>query len=491
LPSRELDDVRGLHSWLNKYCDQTKTELMTRTLVAIANHGTGNRRYLDRLLSEYRRIPGVHIVVLSNIPKDDLGDDVEVVVGTPTANPWSLPFAHRTLFRDRKDDYDLFIYTEDDTLLLPAQLKSAAESIPGLEKTELPGFLRFERGPDGRRSICSVHSFFRWLPGSGVRRGSEFWARFSNPHSALFVADKPRIDSAIASGGFVVAPHFGRLPMPETAASDIYTQCGLSRLIRVSGIDDCLLHHLPDKYLGRMGVSEDELRVCIDALYDIADGKRTSAELFNPETQLPIGACSKNLYAASDTHLAEMLPHGRCRLLSIGSGNGALEASLAAQGADVACVPIDAVLGACCEWRGLRTFEPALDAITGSGPYDAVLLYDVLHLVDDQSEWLRAAFNSLRDGGVVVARAPNVSDLGFRRRLRRSESYQGLALDRASLGMWPMSPRRIKRALQQAGFRDVQLKTPAEGKRAKAQTLTLGIVDHWFSPTMYARGVKR
>ena len=53
-----------------------------KILVAIASYGTGNDRYLRQLLATYRAMPyAVHIVVLSNVPRD-LGPDVEVIVGS-------------------------------------------------------------------------------------------------------------------------------------------------------------------------------------------------------------------------------------------------------------------------------------------------------------------------------------------------------------------------------------------------------------------------
>ena len=63
-----------------------------KTLVAIANFGKKNEKYLLRLLEEYRTMIRykVDIVVLSNIPKI-LGPDIEVIVGLPTKDPWSLP----------------------------------------------------------------------------------------------------------------------------------------------------------------------------------------------------------------------------------------------------------------------------------------------------------------------------------------------------------------------------------------------------------------
>src|SRR5882672_4896242 len=93
-----------------------------RALVAIASFGTANDRFLQRLIREYRAMPfDIDIVVLSNLDKA-VGTGVEVVVGLPTRNPWSLPFAHKKIFVDRVKKYDLFIYSEDDTLITEGTL---------------------------------------------------------------------------------------------------------------------------------------------------------------------------------------------------------------------------------------------------------------------------------------------------------------------------------------------------------------------------------
>ena len=66
-----------------------------KILVAIANYGTKNKRYVARLMEEYKAMSfDVHIVILSNVPKE-LGQDIEVIVGLPIKDPWSLPFGHK------------------------------------------------------------------------------------------------------------------------------------------------------------------------------------------------------------------------------------------------------------------------------------------------------------------------------------------------------------------------------------------------------------
>ena len=106
----------------------------TRILVAIASYGHVNDRYLGQLLGEYRAMPfDIDIVVLCNIEKH-LGPDIETRVGLPNKNPWSLPFAHKRLFAERARDYDVFVYSEDDTLITAAHLRAFLEATAELER---------------------------------------------------------------------------------------------------------------------------------------------------------------------------------------------------------------------------------------------------------------------------------------------------------------------------------------------------------------------
>src|SRR5829696_1813328 len=85
-----------------------------RILVAIASYGLKNVGHLQAVIRSYREMPfDIRIVVLSEAQKlRPL--DAELRVGMPGRNPASLPFAHKALFLEERDNYDLFIYTEDD-----------------------------------------------------------------------------------------------------------------------------------------------------------------------------------------------------------------------------------------------------------------------------------------------------------------------------------------------------------------------------------------
>ena len=138
-----------------------------KILVAIAHHGMKNRQHLQRLIHAYRSMPfEVHIVVLTEEAKG-LGPEVTEQVGLPTPDPWSLPFAHRRLFVDNVANYDLFIYSEDDTLILESHVRAFLQAVRVLPPDRLPGFIRYELHPDGRKNFTS-QTFMAPSLGSGL-----------------------------------------------------------------------------------------------------------------------------------------------------------------------------------------------------------------------------------------------------------------------------------------------------------------------------------
>ena len=69
-------------------------------LVGIASYGEKNLHYLRKIIGIYQDLPyDVDIVVFSEAPKE-LDSRVKVVVGLPSRNSWSLPFAHKRYFAE-------------------------------------------------------------------------------------------------------------------------------------------------------------------------------------------------------------------------------------------------------------------------------------------------------------------------------------------------------------------------------------------------------
>ena len=357
-----------------------------RILVALASYGTSNDKYLSRLVEEYRAMSfDVDIVVFSNLKKQ-IAPDIEVLVGLPSRNPWSLPFAHKKIFADRIEQYDLFIYSEDDILITEKNLRAFLDISTTLRADELAGFLRIEKDSNGAVSYPDVHGHFHWDPTSIRSRGKYFLARFTNEHAACYVLTRNQLKKAIQSGRFLVGPHESKYDLLCSAATDPYTQCGFVKLIPISLLDDFTVCHLSNKYIGKLGVDGLELRRQVDKLLLLANVDCRPTPLLNTETKLWRAAYSKNYYELVDRTVISTIPQNTRTVLSIGCGWGATECWLAERGLRVVAVPLDPVICTRAAGRGIEMvvgdFCTAKEKL-GKEKFDCVLYLNVLHLVRD------------------------------------------------------------------------------------------------------------
>lgn len=382
-----------------------------RMLVAIASYGSGNDAYLRELISTYQSMSlKIDIIVLSNIAKD-LSEGVECRVGLPNRNPWSLPFGHKKLFAEQADNYDLFLYSEDDILVTERNIRAFLAVSEELAADEVAGFLRFEEGTDGRLNYPDWHAHFHWDCASVRSRGEYVVAHFSNEHSACYLLTQSQLKAAIRSGGFLVDPHEEKYDLLCAAATDPYTQCGMTKLIPVSHIDDFTVHHMSNKYVDVVGISSSEFRRQVDALLAINEDHSRAGSLIDTETTLPRGAYSKDYYAPRSVDVLSAVPLSAKRVLSIGYGAGMNELALTERGVEVTVVPLNAVCAASASANGLRVVEGDLDTARtklGSETFDCVLYLDVLHLADDPGRILSLFRPVCAPGGTIVIQSPNL-----------------------------------------------------------------------------------
>ncbi len=401
---------------------------LPRVLVAIASHGTSNDRHLERIIKEYRSMAfDIDIVVLSNIDKRTvLG--VDCIVGLPARNPWSLPFAHKKLFAERHDRYDLYIYSEDDILITERNIRAWLDVTSFLPKDEVAGFLRVEFGDDGERNYPDIHAHFHWDPSSVKRRGDYVLAHFTNEHAACFVLTGEQLRAALHSGGFDVAPHQGKYDLACSAATDPYTQCGSMKLVPISHLEDFTVHHLTNRYVGRMGVRADELGRQKEVLLQIADGGRSPYALLPTETRLHHARFSKDYYEPKSEEILSLVPLSARSVLSIGCGSGETEKRLQALGLHVAAVPLDPVIASGPARAGIEMIYEDTDGDESHREtYDCVLCINLLHLAPDPRKLLRRLRSFMHERSIAVIQMPNtMSPRGvrsyFRARLQSGQS---------------------------------------------------------------------
>jgi 2-polyprenyl-3-methyl-5-hydroxy-6-metoxy-1,4-benzoquinol methylase len=220
---------------------------------------------------------------------------------------------------------------------------------------------------------------------------------------------------AIKSGGYLVDAHQGRYDLLCTAATDPYTQCGFKKYVCISHLDDFLVHHLPNKYVGTtFGVGDPELRRQVGALLRIGQNGQHAVSLFESETKLKKSAYSKDYYEQAKPEVLSAIPQGVRSVLSIGCGWGLTESQLAEKGLRVSAVPLDPVIPGGAEAAGVEIIHGDLAGARqrlADRKFDCLLFCNVLHLVPNPVEALSSYASLLSVGGAAIAVTPNMARL--------------------------------------------------------------------------------
>jgi len=426
-----------------------------KLLVVIASYGLNQDKYMERLVREYQSMSfQVDVVVVSNVEKS-VPEGVKLVVGMPTKDPWSLPFAHKQVMAERINDYDLFVYSENDTLLTEKHVEAFLRVSQVLPENEIPGFLRYESNAKGVRQNISAHGHYHWDSASVCKRGSLTFGAFTNEHAALFLITQKQLRAAIASGHFLVAPYKGKYDLACTAATDPYNSCGFRKLVCISQLDDFLLHHLPDKYTGpEFTEADQEFGKQLKALMALAESGRKPASLFPTETKLPAAKFSKDYYEQVREEIASMIPESARSVLSLGTGLGKTEKWLAGKGKRVVAVPLDPVIGAAAQAEGVEILEGSFDAVRKvleGRKFDCLFLSNILHLAPQPQEVLKRFAELLQPGGSILIVSPNLGNLKYSlKRVRGEVGFRDLGSYEMT-GVHRVTSGAIRRWLRESG----------------------------------------
>ena len=427
-----------------------------RLLVAIASYGDKHLDYLKHVIATYKSMTlAVDVVVLSNNAKD-LGEGVKVVVGLPSKNPWSLPFAHKPIFAENVDRYDLFIYSEDDIQVTEPNIRAFLRATQTLPENEIAGHLLYEVDPSGKRWLPNFHGHFHWKPQSVRASNGCTVAEFTNEHSAFYLLTQAQLKKAIRSGGFLRAPHAGKYDMLCAAATDPFTSCGFQKVICISQLDDFLLHHLPNRYVGKVGIPLDIFNQQIQAMMNIQSGKHPVTSLGELETKMPESLWSKSYYEHPEKELIQLVPEKAKSVLSVGCGWGATEVALRQKGMSVTALPIDSIIGAVAAQQGVEviygTLDEGLKQLAGR-TFDCVLITHSLHLLPKQGQILEKFFELLARGGTLLISGPNFDrmPLFIKRVTGRGEYWKLRSFEQSGINI--SGPHKVAKYARKAGLR--------------------------------------
>ena len=397
-------------------------------LIAITNYGSKNDGYLRKILDQYLTLPyNTKIVVYTNTQKD-WGEKVDTVVtAPPTSSPRSFPFLARRLFVENIDQYDLFIYSEDDIGITPDHIALFLEVTPTLPPNYVPGFFRYESDSNGNVSLPEIHGSCHWEPDSVERFGERTFARYTNHNMGSYILAKSHLSIAIQSNNYSLVPKRSRCGVIESSVSDVFYDCNLKLEICISDMDNFLIHHMSDRFVGNLGITRKQLQENIDALMDIHAGKLPSYRLFETETKLLQRIFDQPYYPRCNFEIVKAVGSKKQKsILSVGCGSGETEAEMQRNGHEVTAIPLDAVISANAEGQGIKTlppnFDEALDNLTGK-QFDCIIFDQALPHLAEPITILSRFLSLLRPDGTLVATFPN-ADCSHWRNKRYLSSVQ-------------------------------------------------------------------
>jgi 2-polyprenyl-3-methyl-5-hydroxy-6-metoxy-1,4-benzoquinol methylase len=354
-----------------------------------------------------------------------------------------------------------------------------------LPDDELPGFLRYEQAEDGKTNYPEVHGHFHWDPGSVHTFDPYTLAFFTNEHSACYILTQQQLRRAIKSGGYLVAAHEGRYDLLCTAATDPYTQCGFKKFVCISHLDDFLVHHLPNKYVGTtFGVDDPELRRQVRALVKIGQNGQHAGSLFETETKLKACAYSKDYYEPVLPEVFAAIPDGVRSLLSIGCGWGSTERQLAEKGLHVTAVPLDGVIPGGAEAGGVEIISGDLGSARqglADRKFDCLLLASVLHLLPNPVATLSSFASLLSEGGAAIAVIPNMARLASTWKSLRGDASSAARGGYERTGVHRVSQRILRDWFRSAGMKVEKIVHLGAKRNTIVRRMASRLLDSWMA----------
>lgn len=461
-----------------------------KILVTIANFGTSNDKYLYQVLDEFRRIPyDVDLVVTSNMAKH-IGSDVEVIPGLPSKDPWSLPFAHKRVFAERQDAYDLFIYSEDDILITLRNVDAFLRATDILRHDQLAGFIRSEIDGKGGIYFPDIHFHFHWDVESVTWVGDRIFAHFTNLHSGCYMLTKQQLKRAIATGGFLTPPNEGVYDMMATAATDPYTKCGFRKMICISDIEDFILPHLSNRYATKsvrpeLSVPAADVYAQLKALSSLSKNGKSRRSPFQVESNVAYRRWSKSYYECCQESTLSLIPQEVKTVLSIGCGWGLTEERLIERGMRVKAIPLDSVIAASAESRGIEiisTESGHLNDVLKGQLFDCILVLNILHLMPDPIEFLISLVPFCQ--ACIIASVPNVSRV---RRVVRRVQLRSPDANPKSYKLHKMhatTGRVLRRWFRQAGLKPIMTTYEISKSQESANRRLFGLASSSLAETV-------
>lgn len=231
-----------------------------KVLFVLVNYGTEQIDYLRTVVMTIKSFKKYKttIIVNSNINFKIDGVD-KVNVFDNMENYQLLPLTCRRTIYENIENFDLFVYGENDHKFEEHHLDKHIEYSELLPKNRISGLIQYELGDDGERHYPGYFKKYEWDFNSVESYNGKKFAHFSNVHQATFILTKKQLDYITTIHDFTKFFGESAYSVKCKVNTDIYDFCNMKKLICISDFKDNLIHHLPNLYIkGELGRNKNQ-----------------------------------------------------------------------------------------------------------------------------------------------------------------------------------------------------------------------------------------
>ena len=240
-------------------------------LAVIVNYGTEQLQYLEQVVSELKSFKkyNVSVIVNSNISLNIEGVDLVNVIELEDYQ--LLPLTCKQVIWDHKDDFDVFLFGENDHLFKEHHIDKYLEYTSILPNNRIAGLIQYEENETGRY-YPAYHAHYDWDYNSVEEYEGKKFAHFTNIHQATFIITKNQLHKIGKQYDFTQFFGSSHYSVKCKVNTDIYQFCGMKKMICISDFEDNLIHHLPNIYINgeqgrnKLGYGEDKMKKSINKM---------------------------------------------------------------------------------------------------------------------------------------------------------------------------------------------------------------------------------
>ena len=246
-----------------------------KVLLAISSYGTNQQQYLHRILDEYNNMP-YNIDCYIYTTQNNNTDKYKNLNITQIINPLSIgegnAWAHRKLFKENKDKYDLYIYTENDHLLTQTNIETYLSLTNELPDNKMISFLQYElkSNNDTKYSIVLIKGQQNrreraFIVDTDIVINDKHYFEIQNKHCGLYILTNKQLNHIISNNryeeSYRVGSPYGNMETLCLSGLDLY-----HKIISYDELDNLLVHHLPNKYINSVSKYTQYGTLSIDEL---------------------------------------------------------------------------------------------------------------------------------------------------------------------------------------------------------------------------------